>query len=194
MFKHLIIASLLLFPTWSYASDKVIAGLDVEKDLPVLNDELRKIDTEARGLDTRIDTLEAAPALATATQAEMETASSTTVYVAPGRVHNHPGVAKVWAIFDGTTVGTHAVTAGYNVTSVTRNGTGDYTVTIATDFSSADYAVFVSGHVNSGSCVGRLAASAGTPLAAGTANIITVDDGGGAVDAQIVCVSMFGDQ
>lgn len=70
-----------------------------------------------------------------ATQAEMEAASSTSVYVSPGRQHHHPGSAKGWVKCD-TAAG---VNASYNVTSVTDNGTGDVTVNWDTDFSTADY-------------------------------------------------------
>lgn len=68
-----------------------------------------------------------------ATQAEMEAGTSTTVVVTPGRQHYHPSAAKAWGRFD--TAG--AVTASYNITSVTDTGTGVIGVTIATDFSGA---------------------------------------------------------
>jgi microcystin-dependent protein len=72
-----------------------------------------------------------------ASQAEMETASSTTVYTSPGRQQFHPGHPKAWVLFDGT--GTPSITESYNVTSITDNGTGDYTVTFTTPFSSINY-------------------------------------------------------
>lgn len=75
-----------------------------------------------------------------ATQANMETATSTDLYVTPGRVQNHPGVAKAWVVI---TAGGTTVTASYNVTSVARTGAGDYTITFTTAFSSAEYAAFV---------------------------------------------------
>ncbi len=73
-----------------------------------------------------------------ATQAEMETATSTTDVVSPGRVQNHPGVAKAWAYVagDGTITASHNIT-----TSNCRTGLGTYTITITTDFSSANYAI-----------------------------------------------------
>lgn len=53
-------------------------------------------------------------------------------------------VCRAWAVFNGTTVGTNSPTAGNNVTSITRNGTGDYTVNIpAGVFSSGNYAAVV---------------------------------------------------
>lgn len=75
-----------------------------------------------------------------ATQAEMEAASSTVRPVVPARQHSHPGHPKVWGKVT-ETGGNYAVSASYNLTSITDNGPGDITCTIATDFLSANYAV-----------------------------------------------------
>jgi hypothetical protein len=47
--------------------------------------------------------------------------------------------AKAWVRFDGTTL---SIPSGgsYNVSSITRNGTGDYNVNFTTSLSSANYA------------------------------------------------------
>jgi len=71
-----------------------------------------------------------------ATQAEMETGTSTTVAVCPGRQHYHPGHPKCW-LKCGVTAN---ILASYNITSLTDTGVGLVTVTIATDFSSANWA------------------------------------------------------
>lgn len=70
-----------------------------------------------------------------ATQAAMEAASVTDVYVSPGRTHFHPGVAKAWAKWNaaGTLAGSR------NVSSITDNGVGDWTVNFTTAFSSTNY-------------------------------------------------------
>ena len=70
-----------------------------------------------------------------AAQADMEAATSTTLFVTPNAMKWHPGVCKAWGLFSvsGTTV------AGYNVDSPTDNGTGDITVNLTTDMSSASY-------------------------------------------------------
>lgn len=168
-------------------ADELVAGFDVEKDLPILNEELRKIDEKSSGIDTRLTTAEASiTALTAATQAQQETATSTSTYVSPGRQQYHTSAAKAWAVFDGTTVGTHAVTAGYNITSVTRNGTGDYTITWATDFSSANYAAFV--------LSATFQQNAIISMAAGTFNFQTSQSDGVLGDPSIVCVVAFGDQ
>lgn len=72
-----------------------------------------------------------------ATEAEMETATSTALAVSPGRAQYHPGIVKVWV----QSTETGALTGSYNVASVDDNGTGDWTVHFATDFSAATYAV-----------------------------------------------------
>lgn len=79
-----------------------------------------------------------------ATQAQMETATSTTLMVTPGRTQYHPGVAKAWLVYNGATDST---LASHNIASVTKNGTGDYSIALTTAFSSANYAVVFGGLV-----------------------------------------------
>ena len=66
--------------------------------------------------------------------------------------------AVAWAKFDGTLAGTNAPTAGFNVTSIQRTGTGSYTVTLApsTGLASANFAVCPMAHG------GQLVASVGS--------------------------------
>lgn len=73
-----------------------------------------------------------------ATQAQMETGSSTTTLVAPGRQHFHQSAAKGWVdvIYSG---GAPEVSISYNVSSLSDTGTGVATVNWATDFSSTNY-------------------------------------------------------
>jgi hypothetical protein len=78
------------------------------------------------------------PASATAaTQAQMEAASSNTVFATPLSLKWNPGVAKMWLKCDAA--GT--INASLNVTSISDDGTGRVTVTLTTSFSSADYSV-----------------------------------------------------
>lgn len=72
-----------------------------------------------------------------ATAAQMETGTSTDVYVTPGVQDRHAKHPKAWAMFDGSTVGTNAPTAGSGVTSITRNAAGNYTANLAITFSGA---------------------------------------------------------
>jgi hypothetical protein len=50
------------------------------------------------------------------------------------------GIAKAWVTFSGlTSPGT--ISASYNVSSVTKNGTGDYTINFSNAFANANYAI-----------------------------------------------------
>jgi len=78
---------------------------------------------------------------AAATQAEMEAASSNTVFATPGRTQNHPGVAKAWCV----RARAGSLNSGdYNVASITDSGTGDSIIVIDTDFADANYVVIAS--------------------------------------------------
>jgi hypothetical protein len=85
-------------------------------------------------------------ATAVATQADQETATSTTAYVTPGRQHYHPSAAKAWAKWSMSAV----LQKSYNVTSITDNGTGDWTVNFTTAFSTADYVAVAQVQTSSG--------------------------------------------
>lgn len=132
--------------------------------------------------------------LSAASQAEMETASSTSVAVTPGRQQYHPSAAKFWVKFNGT--GTPAINASYNFTSITDNGGGYYTLNVATDFSSGNYAVLATVQKLSG-------ASNDTTLMVGTTvptqnagdfGLITTNLAGTLSDSDAVYVTGFGDQ
>lgn len=77
-----------------------------------------------------------------ASQAEMEAATSTTVYASPGVAQYHPSAAKGYVVYD---VSAQSILDSYNVSSVSRSGSTTYTITVNwdTDFSSADYTVAV---------------------------------------------------
>ena len=80
----------------------------------------------------------ATPASATAaTQAQMEAASSNTVFATPLSLKWNPGVAKMW-LKCGVSGN---ILASLNVTSISDNGTGRVGVTLTTSFSSDDYSV-----------------------------------------------------
>lgn len=70
-----------------------------------------------------------------ATQADMETASSTTTAVTPAVVYYHPTVPKAFVRFNGT--GTVAIVASYNVTSITDHSTGVYTINYTNNITNA---------------------------------------------------------
>ena len=136
----------------------------------------------------------ASSGLAAATQAEMETASSTSVATTPGRQQFHPSAAKFWLKFNGT--GTPAINASYNITSITNGGTAYYTINIATDFSSGNYAVSATVQkLSGGSSSSTIMIASTVPTQnAGDFAIITFTIGGteSASDA-VYCIG-FGDQ
>lgn len=73
------------------------------------------------------------PAGSFAAQSDYETATSTTLVTAPGKLHFHPGHPKAWAfVLQGTT----AITTDYGCASVSDDGTAKYTLTFDTAFSS----------------------------------------------------------
>ena len=129
--------------------------------------------------------------LQASTQAEMETATATTSAVTPGRVQNHPGVAKVWAYIT-VSGGTPSLDASYNVTSITDTSAGNVTVTIATDFSSANYCAIAQAVTAGGAAY---MASVKTGQAAGSFVVRTALTTSGADTDNInISVVAFGDQ
>lgn len=77
-----------------------------------------------------------------AVQSEMETASSTTLAVTPGRVKYSPFASKAWSKFAGQgSDGACTVNANAGVSGVERLSSGNYRITWSTAFSSANYAV-----------------------------------------------------
>lgn len=130
-----------------------------------------------------------------ASQAEMEAASLTTVFVSPGRQHFHPSAAKAWVLFDGT--GSPITpAASYNMdptTPITDNGTGDYVLNWGTDPSSANVCVI-------GTCFWQSTVSnadqvvhVGVPVANAWGINTVAGANGTKVDNSRVCVAMFGD-
>jgi hypothetical protein len=95
---------------------------------------------------------------------------------------------RAWVNFNGT--GTPAIRASFNVTSITRNGTGDYTVNFTTALPDANYAVV--GTADTTSTVNRsVAIWSGTNQTASLVRIGTLATGGSAFDANYVSVSIF---
>jgi hypothetical protein len=66
------------------------------------------------------------------------------------------GVCRAWVNFNGT--GTPAISASFNVTNITDNGTGNYTVDFTTAMTDANYGVAIS--INSGQISGNQAVGA----------------------------------
>jgi hypothetical protein len=137
-----------------------------------------------------IGTGSAASAPTAATQADQESASSTSVFVSPARQQYHPSAAKAWVAYQGT--GTPGVLASYNVSSVTRASAANYTVNWTTAFSSGNYAAIVQGNDN-GSGAGSFALV--ETISASSIYLVTVNPSTlSQADASRVCALAFGDQ
>jgi len=98
------------------------------------------------------------------------------------------GIAKAWVNFNGT--GTVAIRDSFNVSSITDNTTGDYTVNFTTALPNANYsAVYGSGEGTAGSGV-RTASSSGNTTT--TTRVCIRNLSNTQVDAEVICVSVFG--
>ena len=192
MRKAIFLIPFLFIASYCLA-DEQISGFDDKKDLPILNEELRKLDKANMDISDRVTILEATTStIVIATQAQMEGATSNTVYVTPARTQYHPGVAKAMCTFDGTTVGTHSVTAGYNVDNVTRNNQGDYTVTFTTDFSNTNYYITGFAFKTGEQCY--VTGTTDYAKAVGSVRFHVYSVGAGLTDATEVVLIAFGDQ
>lgn len=130
-------------------------------------------------------TFQTPSSVSAATQAEQETATSTTTYVSPGRQQYHPSAVKAWVNFNGT--GTVVIDASYNTTSITDNGTGDYSANWSTSFSSAEYTIL-------GCQSGGARFTDIFVLAAGSTRVRTFNSATTQVDADEVYLIACGDQ
>lgn len=81
---------------------------------------------------------------AVASQAQMEAAASNAVFASPGRLQNHPGVAKAWGKINKSGTSSGTLLASYNISSMAIVG-NTITVNLDTDMSSADYAIVIFG-------------------------------------------------
>lgn len=108
-------------------------------------------------------------------------------------------IAKAWVNFDGTLSTPITPRAQYNVSSVTKSGTGAYTINFATAMADANY-VFVSGAMNrqnsgnaSPDATGILVAATNTASLKTTTQLsIGYMGGGSAYDGSQVHVAIFG--
>jgi hypothetical protein len=123
-----------------------------------------------------------------AVQSEMETGTSTTLAVTPGRQLYHPTHPKAW----GKAGITGSITADVGITSVTDNGTGDITWTWDTAFSSANYCPLGTSFHAGGAAVRDAVVVA---QATTTVRVETTDAGGSKSDPDTAhFISALGDQ
>ncbi len=130
-----------------------------------------------------------------ATQAEIETASSTSKFITAGRAQFHPSSAKFWTFVNGG--GTPAMAANYNTTSVADTGVGFMTVTIGTDFSSATWCPVGKGIGNARTVTTATMQWVSAAMAAGTIELTNADLSATPVVEDVVvgwAIAGFGDQ
>ena len=128
-----------------------------------------------------------------ASQAEMEAASSTSVYASPGRTVYHPGVAKVWCTYN--MIGTIAITESYNMTSLTDGGAGDCLLTFDDDFASAGYAgVGITQQAAGTGARAMITYNAAGTKAVGSGQFLAGATNNAGIDEEINCVVIHGDQ
>tara|TARA_Y100000310_G_scaffold320326_1_gene376666 strand:- start:194 stop:625 length:432 start_codon:yes stop_codon:yes gene_type:complete len=121
---------------------------------------------------------------AAATQAEMRTGTSNTVFATPGRTVDHSGVAKAW-VQDNTN--SSSANSSYNIASVSNDSTGVQTVTFDADFSGTQYAR--TGSVFESS-IGHMTIS---DNAAGSVKVRTFNSSNSAADLDY-SIACFGEQ
>lgn len=124
-----------------------------------------------------------------ASQANEETGSSTSTIVTPGRQHFHASALKAYAKWNASTT----LAAGYNISSLTDNGTGDTTLNFTTSFSSADYdPACIMQRVATNSC-GFTAIRQGTAPTAAALRVVTQDNNAVLEDPAYAAVMVAGD-
>jgi hypothetical protein len=99
-------------------------------------------------------------------------------------------IAKAWVNFNGTT-SPGTIRSSYNVTSVTKNGTGDYSVNFTTAMADANYSVssMASQGVSNNSFVQF---SNTSPQSTSSVRIVNVNLAPVVVDSTIISVQVFG--
>lgn len=92
--------------------------------------------------------------------------------------------AKAWVNFNG--IGTVAIRASGNVSSITDNGTGDYTVNFTVAMADANYAV--AGSANTGSSFTNVVVS--RALNTGSVRFVTTNSNTN-TDLDVICAVIF---
>ena len=111
-------------------------------------------------------------------------------------VKSNPVTAKAWVNFDGTASGTITPNAKYNVTSVTKNGTGDYTLNFTNALSDTNYSPNITWSDNSAgqfTCkIATSSVSSSPTTMTTTALRILFGGAAGASDNKTICVNILG--
>ncbi len=129
--------------------------------------------------------IEVGTAVGAASQAEQETATEDSKYVAPATQQYHPSACKGWCQAD--TAGN--ATTSYNVTSVTDVGVGQATIVWDTDLSSANGC-----HMATSYTAGAVHTIRVSGIAAGSTTVVNVTTAPAVADPDNYMVAIFGDQ
>jgi hypothetical protein len=157
--------------------------------MPVTIDGTTGITTPAE--NTAALTVGAITGILKATSGVVSQAVAGTDYlVGGGSAITSTNTAKAWVNFNGTT-GTITPRASYNVSSVTKNGTGDYTVNFTTAMSDANYAIIATQNGSVGSTSGNARSLIPLTLTTNSARVINIGAGSGE-DGTIESVAIFG--
>ena len=98
-------------------------------------------------------------------------------------------VAKAWVNFNGTT-SPGTIRSSFNVSSVTKNGTGNYTINFSTAMADANYSIVLGGSRNN-SAVDNFGMQFYTQ-ATGSVIINTFANNSALIDSPYACVAIFG--
>ena len=114
------------------------------------------------------------------------------------RAMHRKEVASAWVAFTGGAGG--VIRDSYNISSITRNGTGDYTITWAVPFGYAagatGYVVVGSNYISAGNAAGCATFIGGTATEGNEYNVnfarVRTSSAGSIADSTIVCVAAIG--
>lgn len=126
---------------------------------------------------------------ASASKAQQQAASSSTVYTSPATQQYHPSADSFNVNFVGAT-GSRNVS--YNVSSVTRNSVGNYTINFTNNFAAAVFGVNITVTSPTGSGLGNPVSTVVLSRTSSSVTILTYIAGGSTVDFADVSVSGFG--
>lgn len=99
-------------------------------------------------------------------------------------------LCRAWVNFNGTTASPSTIRGSFNVSSVTKNGTGDYTVNFTTALADANYS-FQATSNDGGTARFSFAAISASGLTASSARFVNYGDDGAIRDQAIVCAAIF---
>jgi hypothetical protein len=103
-------------------------------------------------------------------------------------------ICKAWVNFNGTT-SPGTIRSSYNVSSVTKNGTGDYIVNFATPMTDANYSVNVTGTTGATNATSGLYGTLSdniTPRTSSLFRVNTLNNSSAVTDCAFVSISVFG--